>query len=164
MDRDARLALVERYKRGYGEVAEALHGASQDELDARPAPDQWSARQIVHHLADSEMTSAIRLRLLLAQDRAEIRGYDQELFARMLHYDRPIEASLDAFRAARRSTAELLDRMSERDWARAGTHSESGPYSVEEWLRLYAAHAHDHAAQIRRARAAAGRSPGTQSP
>jgi isopenicillin N synthase-like dioxygenase len=35
---------------------------------------------------------------------------------------------------------------------RAGTHTESGRYSVEDWLRIYAAHAHNHAAQIRRAR------------
>ena len=99
------------------------------------------------------MTSAIRLRLLLAEERPTIRGYDQEAFARRLHYDRPIEASLAAFEAARRTTAELLHRMSEEDWGREGTHSESGRYTVEDWLEIYAAHAHDHADQIRRARA-----------
>jgi hypothetical protein len=42
--------------------------------------------------------------------------------------------------------------MTEDDWRRTGTHAESGPYSVEDWLTIYAAHAHDHAAQIKRAR------------
>jgi hypothetical protein len=46
---------------------------------------------------------------------------------------------------------ELLDRMTDADWARSGTHAESGPYSAEDWLQIYAAHAHDHAAQITRA-------------
>ena len=96
--RETRQSLIEKYKSGYGAVADALLGAREVELDARPAPAKWSAREIVHHLADSEMTSAIRLRLLLAEDRAEIRGYDQELFARTLHYARPIEASLEVFR------------------------------------------------------------------
>jgi hypothetical protein len=50
------------------------------------------------------------------------------------------------------STAEILDQLTEEEWARAGTHSESGPYTVERWLEIYAEHAVKHAAQIRRAR------------
>jgi hypothetical protein len=126
MDNATRKQLVDRYKDGYRAVAEALVGATDEDLDAHPTPGKWSAREIVHHLADSEMTSAIRLRLLLVQDRPNIVGYDQDEFARRLHYDRPIEASLDAFKAARRTTAEVLDRMTEADWKREGTHSEHG--------------------------------------
>jgi len=66
MDSQARRLLIEQYKDGYRVVAEALEGATDAELDAHPAPGKWSAREIVHHLADSEMTSAVRLRLLLA--------------------------------------------------------------------------------------------------
>ena len=66
--------------------------------------------------------------------------------------DRPIEASLEAMRWARESTAQILDRLTEDDWRRAGTHSESGPYSVEQWLTIYASHGHDHAKQIKRSR------------
>ena len=111
------------------------------------------AVEIVHHLADSEMTSAIRLRLLIASPSPHIVGYDQEEFARKLYYkDRPIAASLDAFNAARRSTAEILDRMSEAEWLREGTHTESGRYTAETWLEIYADHAHGHAEQIRRLR------------
>ena len=98
------------------------------------------------------MTSAIRLR---TADRAPtIRrsiGYDQDEFARRLHYDRPIEASLEAFKGARRSTAELLDCLTEAEWQREGTHTEHGRYDVARWLEIYAAHAHQHADQISRA-------------
>jgi DinB superfamily len=148
-------SLIERYKQGYDEVVAALEGATDRELDARPAPEKWTAREIVHHLADSEMTSAIRLRKLLAEDTPTIYGYDQEVFARTLYYDRPIAESLAAFRAARRSTAELLDRMTADQWRRSGVHSESGPYPATKWLQIYADHAHNHAAQIRRARQSA---------
>ena len=68
---EPRRQLIARYKDGYREVAAALEGATDRELDARPAPGKWSAREIVHHLADSEMTSAIRLRLLVAEDNAD---------------------------------------------------------------------------------------------
>jgi len=155
MDVATRKKMIDQYKDGYRVVAEALAGAGAADLDARPAPGKWTAREIVHHLADSEMTSAVRLRLLLAADNPAILGYDQDEFARRLHYDRPIEASLDAFKAARRTTGEILDRMSEHDWRREGTHSEHGRYTVEKWLEIYATHAHQHAEQIRVARASA---------
>ena len=116
--------------------AEALVCAKDADLDARPAPAKWTAREAAHHLADSEMTSAVRRRLLLAVDGASIAGYDQDEFARRLHYDRPIEASLEAFKAARRTTAEILDRMTDQEWQRAGTDSEHGRYSVERWSRF----------------------------
>ena len=155
MDAATRTTLIAQYKAGYDEVVKALAGADDAALDRRPGPGTWSAREIVHHLADSEMTSAIRLRRLLAEDTPQISGYDQEEFARTLHYDRPIAASLEAFRWARVSTAELLERMTEADWARAGTHNEIGRYPVTRWLEIYAEHATKHAAQIRRARASA---------
>jgi hypothetical protein len=156
VDRSKRQQLIDAYKDGYRVVAEALAGAPDAELDTSPAEGKWTARQIVHHLADSEMTSAIRLRLLLASTSPQILGYDQEEFARKLYYtDRPIEASLDAFNAARRSTAEILDRMSEAEWLREGTHSEHGRYTVARWLEIYAGHAHVHADQILAARDAA---------
>ena len=151
MDDTKRRELIARYEAGYDAVVAALDGATEAELDALP-PDGWSARQVVHHLADSEMTSAIRLRRLLAEDAPEIVAYDEEEFARRLFYDRPIEASLEALRAARRTSAELLHRLGQEAWKRAGTHSEVGTYSVETWLETYAAHGHDHAEQIRRAR------------
>ena len=158
MDEAWRRTLLEQYRDGPRVVAEALTGITDAELDARLTPDSWTAREIVHHLADSEMTSAIRLRRLLAEERPVIAGYDEMEFARRLYYDRPIEASLEALSAARRTTAEILERLSDAEWRREGTHSESGSYSVETWLDIYAAHAHDHAAQIRQARETAAAS------
>jgi hypothetical protein len=155
MNGNERETLVAQYRDGYRAVAEAVAGATDAELDVRPAPGKWSAREIVHHLADSEMTSAVRVRLLLASDNPAIVGYDQEVFARRLHYDRPIAASLAALKAARETTAELLDRLSEDDWKREGTHTEHGRYGMDTWLGIYGPHAHDHAEQIRRARASA---------
>jgi hypothetical protein len=153
MDYSTRQSMIEQYRKGYQEVADAVAGATDAELDARPEPGKWTAREIVHHLADSEMTSAVRMRNLIATDNVAIVGYDQEVFARRLHYDRPIAASLSAFKAARETTAELLDRLSEADWKREGTHTEHGRYGMDTWLGIYSVHAHNHADQIRRARA-----------
>jgi DinB superfamily len=150
MTADERRELIAKYAAGYDEVVEALAGFPEGQLTAHPFPDKWSACEIVQHLADSEMTSAIRLRRLLVEERPVIEGYDQDLFATRLHYnDREMAPALDAFRAARATTLQLLEGMTEADWQREGTHTESGRYTAEDWLKLYAAHAHGHAAQIR---------------
>lgn len=157
MDQKQREELIEQYRDGYRAVAEALLRITPEELDAHPGAGRWSAREIVHHLADSEMTAAVRLRLILASDRPVIQAYDQDEFARRLHYDRPHETSLELFRYAREATAELLDRLSPADWVREATHSEAGPFGVEKWLQIYGPHAHRHARQIREARDAGRR-------
>ncbi|HEX8335255.1 MAG TPA: DinB family protein [Pyrinomonadaceae bacterium] len=155
MTNEERQALIELYKAGYDEVVRSLEGIDEKSMAAHPIPGKWSAREIVQHLADSEMNSAIRLRKLLTEDDPQIQGYDQEHYAASLRYnERPVGPALDALRGARATTAQLLDRMTDADWSRAGTHSESGRYTAEDWLRIYADHAHNHAAQIRRLREA----------
>jgi hypothetical protein len=147
-----RAALIERYADGAAEVERAITDIGRRAFDRRPPDGSWSAREVIHHLADSEMTSAIRLRTLLAEDDAVIRGYDEAGYARIFRYaDRPIEPALAALRAARSTTLQILRGLDEASWARRGTHTESGPYGVEDWLRIYGAHAHEHADQIRRA-------------
>ena len=152
---EERKKLIELYRGGYAIVAEALLKITPEEMDAKPGPERWSVRDIIHHLADSEMTAAVRLRLLLAQDRPTIHGYDQDEFARRLYYDRPHEVSLELFQIVRQSTVEILDRLTPAEWLREGTHTEAGPYGVEAWLKIYSGHAHKHARQIRIARDAA---------
>lgn len=146
-----RSELIAKYAAGYDEVMKALDGFPVESLGAHPIPGKWSAREIVHHLGDSESTSAIRLRKLLVEDNPTIEGYNEAEFAVKLRYnDRDIAPALDAFRSSRETTTQLLGIMSEDEWNRSGVHTESGPYSVEKWLRIYAEHAHNHASQIQR--------------
>lgn len=158
MDAARRTELIARYRSGHAVIAESLAGIDETGLDARPSDGGWTPREVVHHTADSEMTAAIRLRRLIAEDTPIIVGYDGDTFAERLHYaDRPIEPALEAIASARSTTAQILDRLTEAEWARTGTHTESGAYGVERWLEIYAFHCDEHADQIRRARAEGGR-------
>ena len=151
MTPEERQELIERYADGYDEVMRSLEGFPAESLTAHPLPGKWSAREIIHHLADSEMASALRLRQLLDEENPVIHGYDQDNRAERLRYnERDTAPAFEAFRGARATTAQLFALMSEDDWRREGTHTESGRYTVEDWLKIYAAHAHNHAAQIRR--------------
>ena len=155
MTSQERQRLIVQYKEGYNEVSRSLEDFPPDSLTAHPIQGKWSAAEIVHHLADSETTSGVRLRRLLVEDRPLIQGYDQDAYAARLNYNnREMAPALDAFRSARATAAQLFEFMSDEDWRREGTHSESGSYTAENWLTIYAAHAHNHAAQIRRVREA----------
>ena len=156
MDGD-RGRLIERYRAGFDEVERALQGITADELDRQPAePDGWTAREVAHHLADSEAMAYTRLRRLVADDDPVIHGYDEPVWARRLHYDdRPIEPSLAVVRAVRAASLQLLEALTPEEWSRTGVHSESGSYSVDRWLEIYAGHCQDHASQIRNARGSA---------
>lgn len=153
MDTDRRSQLFARYRDGYGALSVALAGITEAELDTRPSAGEWSVREIVHHAADTEMITAIRLRRLVAENNPAIDAYDEAEYARRLHYhDRPVGPSLEAVRAAVESTSAILERLTESEWARPGFHAERGPYSPEIALEFCASHLHDHAAQILRAR------------
>ena len=154
MDQTNRTALIDRYRTGTTDVEAALAGITDEALDRPPAdPDAWTARQVAHHLADSEAMAYIRLRRLIAEDAPVIAGYDEPEWARRLHYDRPIAESVAVLAAVRAASLQLVESLTPDEWARSGTHSDSGPYAVDDWLRIYAAHAHDHADQIRALRA-----------
>lgn len=154
---EERRALITQYRSGVAEVESALAGFPAGRLTEHPIPGKWSAAEIVHHLADSEGNSALRLRKLLVEENPVIQGYDQDEWAQRLRYnERPIAPALAAFRAARETTSQLFDAMSDADWRRQGTHSESGAYSAQRWLEVYGVHAHGHAGQIRRLREAMG--------
>jgi DinB superfamily len=149
MNADERAALVAAYIAGPAVIRASVAGLTDAELDVRPADGGWTPREVIQHTADSEMTAGIRLRRLIAEDNPLIVGYDGDEFARRLHYDdRPIGPALDAIAAARATTAQILTGLTDEEWGRTGTHSESGPYGVERWLEIYAAHCHEHADQI----------------
>jgi hypothetical protein len=144
-------ALIEQYANGPDELRDALARVPREALQWRPAPGKWSAHEVIVHCADSETNAALRIRYLLAEKEPLIVGYDQDAWARLFDYHaQPLEESLAVAAAARQRTVPLLRAMTETDWARQGRHTESGHYTAEDWLRIYAVHLAGHARQIGR--------------
>ena len=149
MDRDA---LIASYRTGADAFAAALDGLTDAELDTVPADGGWTPRTVAHHVADSETNSYIRLRRLIAEEDPLIVGYDEERWAARLAYDRPVASAVAVVHAVRAASLELLLQLAPDTWAQAtGTHSESGPYTLDTWLETYARHPFEHAEQVRRA-------------
>jgi hypothetical protein len=154
MNAQERAELVDLYEQGYAVIVAALEGIDGREWDAREAPGEWSVREIVHHLGDSEMAAAFNIRLILAADNPTLGSYDHEEWARKLHQGTPVDPSLAAFAGARTATLPLLRSMTEEEWQRTGQFPDGETISAATWVSWYGPHAHDHADQIRRARAA----------
>jgi hypothetical protein len=116
------------------------------------SPGSWSARQIIHHVADSEAQSYARLRRLIAEPGTQIQGYDEASWGEnetLGYKDLPIAHSLDVFIAVRASSLEIIKRLKPNQLENAGIHSESGEYTIKNWLETYTRHPSEHAAQIR---------------
>ena len=116
-------------------------------------PGKWSIAQILQHLADSEIVFSWRLRLILAQDRPALTGYDQDLWATRLGYaEADPTTALQIFRLLREENLRLLRRASPADLTRVGIHAERGEESIEHLQKLYAGHDLLHLRQIGRVR------------
>ena len=115
----------------------------------------WSARQIIHHLADSEAQSYARLRRLVAEPEGSlIQGYDESLWAsceKLGYESAPVENSIAVFAAVRAGSLDVIKRLEESDLAKSGEHSESGMFSIEKWLIGYTNHPKEHGDQLIRA-------------
>jgi hypothetical protein len=146
-----RKELIARYENGPKLIRDALAKVPADALHWKPAPDRWSAHEVVQHCADSETNSAARIRFLIGEEHPTIAGYDQDRWAvRMDYRNLPLEPALKQLEALRAWTTALLTRLPESAWSRTGTHTESGHYTAEKWLEIYAEHLEVHARQIAR--------------
>jgi hypothetical protein len=148
---DEREALIKRYEEGSSRLRDAFAKVPREAWKWRPEPGKWSVYEIVCHAADSEMVAATRIRFLVGQEKPVIQGYDQDRWAQVLDYhESRVELALAAVDVMRAHTAGLLRRLPEAAWASEGTHSESGRYTAEDWLKTYAEHLEKHSRQIER--------------
>jgi hypothetical protein len=147
---ERRAILIARYRDGARAIAEVVASLSLTDLDQR-AGQEWSAREVVHHVADAELIESARLRRILAEENPILPWVDEEEDARRLHYDRSIETSVVLTESLVAANAALVESLASQEWLRFGTHTRDGRYSVEDWLQKMSGHAHDHAAQMLRA-------------
>ena len=132
-------------------------GASAEQLGIPEAPGKWSVRVVVQHLADSDLVWGWRLRLVLAQDRPTITGYDQDAWADRLRYANvEVGDALADFEQFRRSNLRLLARVPESDRDRVGLHAERGEESVAHMSGSTAGHDVLHLRQVERILGAVG--------
>ncbi len=133
----------------------SIEGLSLQQLRQPERPGKWSIGQILQHLADSEIVWAWRMRMILAQDRPQLTGYDQDLWAERLHDHADPSDAIELFTVLRCANLRLVEGASPTERQRVGVHVERGEESLEHLCRLYAGHDLLHLRQIERVRRAA---------
>lgn len=135
--------------------ARLIEGVSSEESRVPEKAGKWSLRQVLAHMADSEIVWSWRLRLVLTHDRPPLTGYDQDVWAARLGYDETdARQSLRVFTTLREANVRLLRDATPIDMQRVGVHVERGEESVEHMTRLYAGHDIVHTRQLERVRKA----------
>lgn len=131
------------------ELQKLVKEASKKSLDAKPAPDKWSATIILAHLADTEIVYACRLRFMLGASGITIQGVDQDAWAVTFDYgtENPA-ASVEDFRVNRERTIRMLKKLSPQQWDCYGMHTERGKETVRRVVELLAGHDLNHLRQI----------------
>jgi len=137
------------------EVERLLHNASDADLSRQPEPGEWSPREVFSHLADSDLVTGVRVRMIVTQDRPSLVGYDQEAWTeRFGGQDPTARDTVERWQALRRANVRVFESLSEAEWPRVGVHSERGEESVRLTAQLQAGHDRMHLEQIKRGLAA----------
>jgi uncharacterized damage-inducible protein DinB len=119
------------------------------EIRRRPPSGKWSVRQIVAHLADTEVVFAYRARMILSRSGTEIQAFDQDVWASEGRYeDVDVKAALAAFASLRKLNLAFVRRLSPEKRSRFGIHQERGKESIAHLTRMYAGHDLNHLGQI----------------
>jgi len=121
-------------------------------LASRYAPDKWSVRFILHHLADAETVMFERIRRILSEDRPVLWAFDQDAWAKALDYSTlPLDLSRQVYVSARagiRHYAEMnYEALGHLEWI----HSETGVRTLKEEIDKVAWHNEHHLRQVRTA-------------
>jgi uncharacterized damage-inducible protein DinB len=129
----------------------SLAGRSPKELQRPERPGKWSALEVLQHLADSDLVWAYRMRLVVAEDRPTLTGYDQDRWASQLRYGAVApDQALEQFEVLRKLNLRLLAELPQQAFERVGIHSERGEERLDHMVRLYAGHDLVHLRQLAR--------------
>jgi hypothetical protein len=128
-------------------LSSLLDTLGQAGAERAPAPGKWSARQILCHLADTELAFAFRLRQALAEPHHVIQPFDQDKWASP--YDAfQARAALDVFGSVRKWNIALIETVPAAMLSKPLTHPERGQMTFQTLIETMAGHDLNHLRQI----------------
>ena len=134
-----------------GEELRALVESLPADRLERPEADGWTARQVLAHLADFELIAAVRVRMVLTQDRPALANYDQDGFTERFGRLEPAAEALERFEVNRLATTRVLESLGGADWERPGLHPVRGEETLRQTVEKVAEHDRGHLEQLRQA-------------
>jgi hypothetical protein len=130
-------------------LKEAVSGLSEPQIDTPYRDGGWTVRQTVHHVADSHANSLFRLKLALTEDKPPtIRPYYEDRWAELPDNKLPIGVSLGMIESIHTRWTAILNALADADFGKKFIHPETGEWTLEAALALYAWHSKHHTAHV----------------
>ena len=152
IDPDRRAEYIQTIVDLPAKLREAVSNLDESQIDTPYRPGGWNVRQTVHHVADSHMNALTRIKLALTEETPTIRPYHEDRWANLADSKLPVEVSLNLIDGIHQRWAVLLNSISNDDFHRTLIHPESGEWTIEGILAMYAWHSKHHTAHITKLR------------
>lgn len=154
---EKRRAWIKDIEETPARARKAIEGLTPDQLDTPYRDGGWTVRQVIHHLADSNIHGFVRFKLALTEDEPTIRIYDEKGWAETVEAtDAPLEVSLDLLESLHKRWVLLLESLTASEFQRKFNHPERGLITLDTNLQIYAWHGRHHIAHIEALRERAG--------
>lgn len=145
MNADALKALIDRYAAGSEILVYATQQLSREQETTRVGPGEWSVAELAAHLLDADLVMADRMKRIIAEDNPALLAFDENLWIKRFYSgEQSVEEAVNLFVANRHWMTRLLRRLSPKDFARSGTHSEAGRKTLADVVSSAAGHVDHH--------------------
>ena len=122
-----------------------VEGAGEEALEKKPAPEKWSARQNLAHLARYHEIFLERLERMVREDRPLLDRYSAEQDAEWMHWnDLPAGEVLKRLHGLRVELIDSVTQLSDEEVARTAAHSRFGEMTLGQWLEFFLLHEAHH--------------------
>ncbi|MEG0383556.1 MAG: putative metal-dependent hydrolase [Solibacillus sp.] len=140
------LKEIETYTNRLREVVDPL---SDVELSKTYNDGSWTVRQLVHHVADSQLNMYQRLKLALTDENPTVPAFDQDKWAVQPDTKLPVESSIKMLEGINERIVCLGASLTEEQLDRVFTHQENGELTVATKVAKLAWHEEHHLAHIK---------------
>jgi hypothetical protein len=144
-----RAAWIDQIAGAPAELAAALHGLTDAQLDTPYRDGGWTVRQVAHHVPDSHLNAYIRCKLAVTEDNPAVKTYNEAAWAEQPDArTMPVAVSLTILTALHERWVAWLRTLDDAGWARTAQHPEWGLMRVDDLIQIYAWHGRHHTAHV----------------
>lgn len=140
------LSEIQTYTKRLRDTVDSL---SDEQLKKTYREGSWNVRQLVHHIADSQLNMYQRLKLALTDDNPTVPAFDQDKWAIQPDTELPVESSIKMLEGINERIVALGNSLTEEQLTRTFTHAVNGEVSVATKVAKLAWHEEHHLAHIK---------------
>ena len=141
--------MVKGNQNVYGAIRETDDTLSDEELNKTYREGAWTVRQLVHHIADSQLNMYQRLKLALTDENPVVPGFSEEKWAIQPDTMLPVESSIRILEGINERIVSLGQDLTEDQLNRVFTHQTNGEITVAKKVAKLAWHEEHHLAHIK---------------